>query len=167
MKNDTPITKAQVAAQDLLNRTQHATKQFLDSISDSTDRFSSELTSGAREAVDTMQDAGDRVRTELTTKAEPTAEQVSNAVTELIAWARRNSERLITDLDEFRSGLEARLAPVTVVTKADLAELEARVAETEAKLAKAMKATAKAKAPAKKATSKAKAPAKKAASPKS
>lgn len=135
MRTDTTITKAHDAALDLLNRTQAST----------------------RHAVDTMQERRDRVRGELKARTEPTAEQISDAVNELIAWARRNSERLVSDLDELRTGLEARLAPVTVVTKADLAQLEARLAETEAKLDKALKAAAKPKAKSTK-----KAPAKKA-----
>jgi hypothetical protein len=162
MKNDTPLTKAQAAAHELLSRTQDATRQFIDTVSESTERFSADLTSGAREAVDSVQDARLRARTELKAKAEPTAEQVTGAVNELIAWARRNSERLFADLDEFRAGLEHRLAPVTVVTKADLAELEARLAATEVKLAKALKAQST-KPKASKAKAAGKAPAKKAA----
>jgi hypothetical protein len=160
MKNDTPLSKAQSAAQDLLGRTQEATKHFIDTVAESTERLSADVTSGARDAVEQVAETRSRVRSELRAKAEPTAEQVSGAVNELIEWARRNSERLISDLDEFRSGIEARLAPVTVVTKADLAELEARLADTEAKLAKALKAgAAKPKATAKARTTKAKAPA--------
>ncbi|MFP3906673.1 MAG: hypothetical protein ACLFWR_06550, partial [Acidimicrobiales bacterium] len=140
--NDTtPIAKAQTAAQDLLNRTQDATRQFVETLTESTERLSTEITSNAKNAAEQADEARERVAGELRSKAEPTAEQVTGAVNELISWARRNSDRLIADLDEFRSELGSRLAPVTVVTKADLAALEARVSETEAKLAKALKAT--------------------------
>lgn len=137
----TPLDKAQAAAQELLTRTQDATRQFIDTMTESTERVTTELTSTAREAADQASDARERVAGEWRAKAEPTTEQITSAVNELIAWARRNSDRLVADLDELRSGFEARLAPVRVVTKAELDELEARVAETEAKLAKALKAT--------------------------
>lgn len=80
-------------------------------------------------------EVAERVAAELKSRAEPTAEQVTSAVNELIAWARHNGERLLAELDDFRSVVEARLAPVSIVTKADLAALEARVADAEQKLA--------------------------------
>ncbi len=142
MTENTPLAKAQGAAQELLNRTQDATRQFIEAVTESTEALSADVAKGARGAVESVSGTRERFAGDLKTKAEPTAEQVATAVNELIAWARRNSERVVAEIDELRSGLEARLAPVSVVTKADLAALEARVAEAEKTLAKVTKGDA-------------------------
>lgn len=168
MTEKTPLAKAQIAAQDLLTRTQDATRQFIDTVTESTESISADVSKTAREAVESVTEARERLAGDLKSKAEPTTEQVTNAVNELIAWARRNGERLVAELDEFRTGLEARLAPVSVVTRSDLAALEARLAEAEKTLAKVVKAESTKKAPARKPAAKAtakKAPARKAAAP--
>ena len=117
------LNQTQTAAQTLLSRYQDATRQFIDSVSASTERLSSDLS------------------TEWKNRTEPSTEQLTETVNELIEWARRNGERMATDLEELRNDLGTRLAPVTIVTKADLAELEARVADAEKNAAKALKAS--------------------------
>lgn len=88
-----------------------------------------------------IRQAGDALASEVKDRSEPTADQVQTTIDELIDWARRNGERVLSDLDDLRTDLGSRLAPVTVVTKADLAELEARVVEAERTAAKALRAS--------------------------
>src|SRR5690606_139827 len=133
--SETPTPQVRTAATDVLTRTKEAIERVVETLTEPTERLSAEVVTNARHVVDSAQEAGERVRAEVTAKAEPTAEQVTEAVNELIAWARQQSDRLATDIDEFRTGLEARFAPAT---RAELAALEARVAAVESKLDKAL-----------------------------
>ncbi|MGY6499681.1 MAG: hypothetical protein ACXIVQ_02100 [Acidimicrobiales bacterium] len=138
---DRVISRTQTAAQEILARYHDATQQMLDAITTTTEKASADLSSTAHDAAEQIRQAGDSLAAEVKDRTEPTTEQVNAGVAELIDWVRRNSERVLADIDGFRTDLGSRLAPVTVVTKADLAALEARVVDAEKAAAKALKAS--------------------------
>lgn len=107
---------------------------------------------GAEQVLARTQETTRRVADEVRAKTEPTAEQIADAVNELIAWSRRSAPRNPIQIGEVRAGLEARLSPYLIVSRAELERLEARVGELEAELAKVRKTADKAARAAKKPT---------------
>ena len=167
MKNTTPtLTTVQTRAQELITRSlevaQHLAEQIRTAAEDA-----------ANEVRDTVESALSTTAQQAREGAEPTAEQVSAAVDELIRWADANRERVVVDLTRARGALEDRLAARAVVTRADLDVIEARIAAVESTVSTALDAAtrtpvrAAAKKPAAKKAATKKPAAKKTAAPRS
>jgi BMFP domain-containing protein YqiC len=98
-------------------------------------------TAGSRQqvadvAVDALQETSQqlhRLAAYITEAAEPTAEQVSDALDQVVAWLDSRRDQLVAEVSRTRGDVETRFSPAT---RGEVAELEKRVSVLEGRSTK-------------------------------
>jgi len=161
--------KAQVLATEAVATTAELGRQTVESMRGATAGSRQQVADFAVEALQETSTQLQRLSAHLSGAAEPTAEQVTDALEQVVAWLDARRDQLVAEVSRTRGDVETRFAPATRAEVADLQKrvsvLEGRTTRSSSTKSAAKKSTATkssgAKAPAKK-VSATKAPARKA-----